>query len=205
VAAGEILELTVPDFKPAQSISIGINERLPLGTTLGNTQVLFDGKPVPMMGISAGKIECIAPLDFGTNTSTTIQVNANGTLSNTLQEDVAPTALGLLSADGSGTGLANARNQDGTLNSASNPADRGSRITVFFTGAGNPPTAIATQYGTTVSVAPLRGFVPGIYSATFALPTNPDFPSSLGVTLSAPGGSILVPGSSSQSLIVYVK
>jgi uncharacterized protein (TIGR03437 family) len=206
VAAGEIVELTVPDFKPAQTINIGINERLPLGTTLGNTQVLFDGKPVPMIGISTGKIECIAPQDFGTNTSTTIQVNANGILSNALQEDVAPTALGLLSADGSGTGLANARNQDGTLNSASNPAKAGSSVTVFFTGAGSPPAAVATQYGVAVSVAPLHGFLPGIYSATFEIPSNANGLSSpLGVTLYASGGSILVPGSSSQSLLIYVK
>jgi uncharacterized protein (TIGR03437 family) len=205
IAAGEIVELTVPDFKPAQTINIGINERLPLGTSLGNTQVLFDGKPVPMIGISTGKIECIAPQDFGANVSTTIQVNANGTLSNTLQEDVAATALGLLSADGSGAGFANARNQDGTLNSSANPAQRGSRVTLFFTGAGIPPTAVATNYPGAVSVAPLRGFVPGIYSATFEVPTDTDFPSPLGVTLSAPGGSVLVPGSSSQSLMVHVE
>ena len=206
IAAGEIVELTVPDFKPAQDINIGINERLPLGSTLGNTQVLFDGKPVPMIGISTGKIECIAPQDFGTNTSTTIQVNANRILSNALQEDVASTSLGLLSADGSGTGLANARNQDGKLNSASNPAKAGSSVTVFFTGAGSPPAAVATQYGVAVSVAPLRGFLPGIYSATFEIPSNANALSSpLGVTLYASGGSILVPGSSSQSLMVYVK
>jgi uncharacterized protein (TIGR03437 family) len=206
IAAGEIVELTVPDFKPAQDINIGINERLPLGSTLGNTQVLFDGKPVPMIGISTGKIECIAPQDFGTNTSTTIQVNANRILSNALQEDVASTSLGLLSADGSGTGLANARNQDGKLNSASNPAKAGSSVTVFFTGAGSPPAAVATQYGVAVSVAPLHGFLPGIYSATFEIPSNANALSSpLGVTLYASGGSILVPGSSSQSLMVYVK
>jgi uncharacterized protein (TIGR03437 family) len=208
VAAGEILELTVPDFKPEQTVNVGINDRLPLGTTLGNTQVLFDGKPVPMMGISTGKIECFAPRDFGINTSTSIQVNASGSLSNSLQEDVAPTALGLLSADGSGTGPANARNQDGTLNSASNPAKTGSSVTVFFTGAGNPPAAVATQFGGAVSVAPLHGFVPGIYSATFEIPSSVNVnavSSPLSVSLYAPGGSILVPGSSSQNLLVYVK
>ncbi|HLK18905.1 MAG TPA: SBBP repeat-containing protein [Bryobacteraceae bacterium] len=204
IAAGEIVELTVPDFKPPQAINIGLNERQPLGTSLGKTQVLFDGKPVPLIAISTGKIECIAPQEFNSNTTTSIQVNWNGKLSNALQEDVAPTALGLLSANASGTGAANARNQDGTQNSPSNPAKPGSRVTVFFTGAGNPPSAIGTQYG--ASVAPLHGFVPGIYSATFEIPSNANAESSpLGVTLYAPGGSIVVPGSSSQTLMVYVK
>ncbi len=42
----------------------------------------------------------------------------------------------LLSLDGSGTGLANARNQDGSLNSATNPAAAASFVTVYLTGAG---------------------------------------------------------------------
>lgn len=204
-AAGEIVELTVPDFKPAQAIDVGIYQRLPLGTSLGGAQVLFDGKPVPLISISAGKIQCIAPQDFGSNQSTAIQVNANGTLSNTLQIDVAPTALGLLSADGSGTGLANARNQDGTLNSAANPAKRGTSVTLFFTGAGIPPTAVTDGFPGEVRVTPLQGFVPGIYAATFETPTDTSFMSPLSVTLNAPGGSVLVAGSTSQSLLVYVK
>lgn len=205
VAAGEIIELTVPDFKPAQSINLGIADSQPLPTSLGNTQVLFDGKAVPLIAISAGKIECIAPQDFGSNATTSVQVNWNGKLSNVLQEDIAPTALGLLSANGTGTGAANARNQDGTLNSPSNPAKAGSKVTVFFTGAGNPPATVSPLIGGAVSEAPLHGFVPGIYSVTFEIPTNAVGSSPLGVTLYAPGGTILVAGSASQALMVYVK
>jgi uncharacterized protein (TIGR03437 family) len=204
VAAGEIVELTVPDFKPAQGINVGINERLPLGTTLGGIQVLFDGKPAQVVSISRGKIVCIAPQDFGTNQSTTIQVNASGTLSNSLDVDVAPAALGLLSADGSGQGLANARNQDGTLNSDANPARRGTTVTVYFTGAGVPPVTVTTNFGA-ASTAALRGFIPGIYAAYFEAPTDTNFASPLTLTLSAPGSSFTVPSSMSQGLMVYVK
>jgi uncharacterized protein (TIGR03437 family) len=205
VAAGEIVELTVPDFKPAQDINVGINERLPLGTTLGGTQVLFDGNPAQVMSIAQGKIVAIAPRHFANTQSTTIQVNANGTLSNPLQVDVAPTALGLLSADGSGTGLANARNEDGTLNSASNPAKRGTRITAFFTGAGVPPAAISLNFPDIVVIAPLEGFVPGIYSVNFRVPTSLSYTSPLGITLTAAGGSQLQPGSMSQQLLIYMQ
>jgi uncharacterized protein (TIGR03437 family) len=44
--------------------------------------------------------------------------------------------LGLLSADGSGKGLAFARLQDGSLNSADNPAPAESTVTFYFTGSG---------------------------------------------------------------------
>jgi uncharacterized protein (TIGR03437 family) len=198
IAPGEIIALAAPDFKPAQNINVGINELLPLGTMLGGTQVLFDGKPAQVMSIAHGKIVCIAPQDLGSNETTTIQVNANGTLSNTLDVDVAATALGLLSADGSGTGLAEARNQDGTLNSASNPAKRGTTVTVYFTGAGVPPGAFTLNFPDIVRIAPLEGFVPGIYAAYFRAPTELSYTSPLSVTLSSGN-------SSSQSLMVYLK
>lgn len=198
IAPGEIIALNVPDFTPAQDINVGINERLPLGTTLGGTEVLFNGKPAQVMSIASGKIVSIAPQNLGTTQSTTIQVNANGILSNPLETDVAPTALGLLSADGSGTGLANARNQDGTLNSASNPAKRGTTVTVYFTGAGVPPAAVTLNFRDIVRVAPLEGFVPGIYAAYFRAPTELSYTSPLSVILTAGD-------SSSQPLLVYLK
>jgi uncharacterized protein (TIGR03437 family) len=206
VAPGEIIALTVPDFKPAQDINVGINELLPLGTALGGTQVLFDGKPAQVISIARGKIVCIAPRVFTNNASTTIQVNSNGTLSNPLQAEVAATALGLLSADGSGTGLANARNQDGTLNSPTNPAKRGTTATVYFTGAGVPPATIIIEdnFSDMVRIAPLKGFVPGIYAAYFMVPTSLSDTSPLSVTLSAVGSNSQTL-SNSQSLTIYIE
>ena len=198
VATGEIVALTVPDFKPAEDINVGINERLPLGTTLGETQVIFDGKPVPVVSIAHGKIACITPQDFGANQNTTIQVNANGVLSNPLEVDVAPAALGLLSADGSGSGLANARNHDGTLNSPTNPARRGSMVTVYFTGSGVPPAKVAINLPGLFRTYPLKGFLPGMYAAEFRAPKETSFTSPLNVSLSAAE-------SSSQTLMVYIK
>ena len=204
VAPGEIVTLTVPDFRPARNLNVGINEVLPLETTLGGTQVLFDGKPVPVMSVSPGKIVCIAPQDFGTNHGTIIQVNAGGTLSNPLTVSISPTALGLLSADGSGTGLANSRNNDGKLNSPTHPAKRGTRITVYFTGAGVPPATISTNFGS-ATIAPLHGFVPGIYAAFFEAPTDPNIVSPLPVILLTPGAPFGIGGSMSQALMVYIE
>jgi uncharacterized protein (TIGR03437 family) len=56
---------------------------------------------------------------------------------------VAVAAPGIFAVNGSGTGQAAILNQDTTVNSPSNPAARGSIVSVFMTGAGslNPPLA----------------------------------------------------------------
>jgi uncharacterized protein (TIGR03437 family) len=198
IAAGEIIQLTVPGFHPTEAVDIGFNERLPLGTTLGGTQVLFDGKPVPIVRVSAGTIVCIAPQDFGTQQTTNIQVQGPAGTSNVLSVPVAASAWGLLSSDGTGEGLANARNSNGTLNSAENPAARGSTVTMYVTGAGVPPGQVTVNFGPAATVSPLTGFVPGIYSVGYQIPTG----AYTGVPFSVSVGDSI---SQSQTLTIYIK
>jgi len=146
-------------------------------------------------------------------------VNINGALSNVLMVGVVPSALGLLSLDGSGKGQANARNADGTLNSADNPAPQGSTVTVFLTGAGvtNPlesdgvaapnsnivpvvvPVAlIAGSAFAQGSVHALSGFVPGLFAFDFQVPTKSQLGAQIGIMLES--GS-----SGSQNLFIYIR
>jgi uncharacterized protein (TIGR03437 family) len=212
VAPGEIVSLSVPGFVPAQPMDAGLNVLLPLTTNLGGVQVFFDGRPVTVMSIFPGKIVCIAPAGIAGRKSSGVQVSNGGALSNILTVSVAATALGLLSADGSGTGAAYAQNFDGSLNSASNPAARGSKVTAFFTGAGvtNPPEAdgVPVPGGDIVpaavispnlgSIVALPGFVPGIFAHRVLVPAD---------TPSIPrwGFSLQSNASASQNLFVYVK
>ena len=199
IAPGEILALTVPGFQPKQPLDAGLNELLPLSASLGDTQVLIDGSPVSIVSVFPGKIVCIAPRSFVSQQSASIQVNQLGAASNPLIVDIVPSALGLLSLDQSGQGLANARNADGTLNLPNNPAHGGSFVTLYFTGAGVPPESILVN-GTPASMSSLNGFVPGIYAAYFQLPTSPaaTAPASLGV-------SIQSNDSMSQTLTIYIQ
>ncbi len=198
VAPGEIVAVEVPGFHPAKAIDLGLNDKQPLPTTLGGVQVIFDGQPVPIVRVSAGIVVCIAPQDFGTQQTTNIQVDAQGVTSNALIAPVAPTALGLLSADGSGKGDANARNADGTLNSAQNPAVPGSTVTLYLTGAGTPPAPVAAVYEVAASVYALTGFVPGIYAFPLQVPSQSYDPGPF---------SVFVESSTSQSqtLTIYIK
>ena len=211
IAPGEIVTISVTGFAPTQPMDIGLNLLAALVTNLGGVRVTFDGTPAYLMSISPGKIECIVPVEIAGQSSTLVQVNINASASNILSVSVAPTALGLLSSDGSGSGLANARNPDGTLNSASNPAPRGSAVTIFFTGAGvtNPPEPDGVPAASTaiVPVAPipsycsgvhaLPGFVPGLFACFYTIPSAPSGPQ---YTVSL--GS---EGSFSQGLLIYVK
>jgi uncharacterized protein (TIGR03437 family) len=70
------------------------------------------------------------------------------------------------------------RNQDGSLNTSDNPAQAGSTISFFVTGAGLDPTG-ALQLGFTlygpradVTLSPLEGFVSGIYEIKIAAPVS---------------------------------
>jgi uncharacterized protein (TIGR03437 family) len=66
---------------------------------------------------------------------------------------VAPSAPGIFSVDGSGAGQGLIFNQDGTLNSLSNPAAPGSAIVFYATGVGQ--FSPAGQDGLVVGGAPL--------------------------------------------------
>jgi uncharacterized protein (TIGR03437 family) len=190
IAPGEIVALSVGNYDPGTFIDAGLAPQKPLDTQLAGTRVLFDGQPAFMSLVSAGQVICFAPSGLAGKTSTQVQVEFQGQVSNALSVSVSPTALGLLSADGSGTGLANARNEDGTPNSATNPAARGSLVTVFFTGAGitsppepdgmvvsnagHQPVANITLSGIPVEfVGSLPGFVPGIFEMIARVPTQP--------------------------------
>ena len=103
-----------------------------------NPFVTFDGLAAPVVASDAGKITAVVP--FGINTSWT-SLSVDGVGGYTL--GVWPTAPGLFTADGSGSGQLDARNADGTINSTDNPTAAGSIVTLFMTGAGAVDPAIA--------------------------------------------------------------
>ncbi len=109
------------------------NDRI--ATSLGGTQVSFDGIPAPLMYTSGTQLGAIVP--FGLLGSTTqVQVFYQGAMASSLTMPVAPATPALFSLDGTGTGPGAILNQDGSLNSADNPASRGTIVVLYGTGAG---------------------------------------------------------------------
>jgi uncharacterized protein (TIGR03437 family) len=124
-----------------------------LPISLQGVQVLIDGLPAPLLYSGSNQINFQVPFKTSVNPGITAQfqvVSPSGSL--TLQPPVAQ-SLGIFTNDGT---HAAALNQDGTVNSAANPAPGGSIVTIFGTGAGWP---YALQDGAVATAArELNGF-----------------------------------------------
>jgi uncharacterized protein (TIGR03437 family) len=107
---------------------------------LGGYSVLFNGMPAPLLYVGPNQINCIVPYNGAPGFSASVQlVTPQGTVNGaTLSVVQAQPAIFY-----SGDGYASALNQDGTVNSASNPAPKGSIVSLFATGLA--PTAHSTD------------------------------------------------------------
>jgi uncharacterized protein (TIGR03437 family) len=99
------------------------------------TRVLFDATPAPILYVQSDQINAVVPFGVaGPTTGITLQASAQTFGPGTM--NVFDAVPALFTADGTGHGQAAILNQDETVNSAANPAARGSVISVFMTGAG---------------------------------------------------------------------
>ena len=107
-----------------------------VSTALAGTRVLFDGQAAPLLYTSAAQVSAIVPYFLAGHSSTRIQVEYNGELSNPISVTLADSDPAIFTADASGKGIAAALNQDQTVHRPMNPANKGSIISIFATGAG---------------------------------------------------------------------
>jgi uncharacterized protein (TIGR03437 family) len=113
------------------------------GAGLEGTSVLFDGTPAPVLYTAPDQVNAITPYGLQNNASTQVRITQAGQPVAQLSIPVTESAPAIFTVDGSGVGPAAVLNQDYTLNSPSNPAEKGSAIMLFATGAGqtDPPGA----------------------------------------------------------------
>ena len=107
-----------------------------VGTSIGDTRVLFEGVPAPLLYARADQINAIVPYGIYGRFASSLQVEVAGNRSETLQLRVDPAAPAVFTANGTGSGQGAIVNQDGTINSPIYPAPRGSVIAIFGTGEG---------------------------------------------------------------------
>lgn len=132
------------------------SQQLPFAS--GGTEVRIGGYPAPLLAVSSGQINAVVPYEVTALGQAVIEISRNGTIIYSWQMNLAPRnpapllhfTLDLFQAPAwqdifniYPVPLADAWNQDGTRNSATNPAQPGSAVTIFATGfgppAGNPP------------------------------------------------------------------
>jgi uncharacterized protein (TIGR03437 family) len=156
IAPGEIITIFGAGFDPNQ------------------TQLLFGGEPGTVFYAGIGQINALAPMDLTPNSITDIGIMVGGTKVADVPSQVVSAAPGIFTT-GNGTGQAAAVNQDGTLNSASNPAARGSIVSLYATGQGQAAGAVSLKIGLypaqLLYAGPAPGF-PGLMQINAQVPAG---------------------------------
>ena len=142
ISPGQIVTIFGQNMGPKPLVPLQISSGL-LTTTLGGTQVLFDGTPVPMIYSLDSQVSAIAPYGLAGKSSTQVQVSYNGNASAGVTMPVQASTPAIFTADSSGLGPGAILNQDFSLNSSSLPAARGSVVAIYCTGGGAVSPAVA--------------------------------------------------------------
>jgi astacin len=135
VAPGEIVSIFGANIGPAvgQSTRPGADGRLP--TSVEGFSVTFDQLAAPITYAGQNQLNVVVPYGLAGRTTTTVTVRRPaGNLANSVS--VSPTFPGIFTANGTGMGPVAALNEDGSINSQSNPAPPGSVVVLYGTGAG---------------------------------------------------------------------
>lgn len=130
-----------------------------LNLTGTNVSVTFNGLPGTITYKSATQINAIVPDALAGQLAAAVIVTVDNKLSNTFRVNFAPNAIAIFSP-----GIVNVA--DGTVNSASSPAMRGSFISVYFTGLSLPVNGqVTANIGTQMNLTPTFAGPQGTFAA----------------------------------------
>lgn len=168
----------------------------PYPTELGDTQVLVNEVPAPLIYVSPGQINFIVPfaVSGGGNANYLVVQKSTGQVLGSGTIAMSPVAPALFASNGSGSGQIAALNEDNTVNGPSNPVAWGKVIQIFATGQGvvagatdagaAPSGAVATDekprviIGTdfvpqeNVQYSGLAPGLPGVWQINVKIPNN---------------------------------
>ena len=136
VAPGEIVRINGQTVGSSPAVAATIPPATALATTLGGTSVKVNGTPAPIMYQNGGQTNIQIPYEVAGSAMASVVLTQGTQTTAAFALPVAATVPGIFTIDFSGTGQAVALNADGTVNSSSNPAARGSMIWLFATGEG---------------------------------------------------------------------
>jgi uncharacterized protein (TIGR03437 family) len=142
VAPGEMVVVYGSGLGPSALAGPVLTNSGRLSNNVAGTQILFNGIAAPLIYVRADQLAAIVPNAVAnlSKTSTQPQVNVqavfNGQRGAGTFLGVVDTKPGLFTLDDSGRGPGAILNQDASVNSAANPAARGSIVVLYGTGQG---------------------------------------------------------------------
>ena len=170
----------------------GIGPAMPvsgLSISLGGVQVSLNGNPAELLYTAANQINLQTPLSFDAASPVVLKIVNNGVT-------LGPFAIGAASVGSvpgifrNADGTAAALNQDGTVNSASNPAHAGQIISLWGTGipgiGGSESPTVSLSAGYTalpiVYAGPAPGLIGGVFQINAQLPQVAEGPAPIYLT-----------------------
>ncbi len=168
-APGELITIAGGGFGPAAPVFTTPGQSGSFPLSAGGLSVRIGGMDAPVIAIARGLIAVQVPYEIApatqTATALNIEVSQNGTPMNTISLNPTSYAITLFDTGDRDNSMAlpalAALNEDGTVNSASNPAPLGTVVSLYGSGAGPlapglPTGAIApTPPAGSLSVSPL--------------------------------------------------
>jgi len=134
VSPGELVTIFGANLGPASESQAQVHGGS-ITNAAGSTQVLIGGTASPILYASSTQINTVVP--FGvTGTTTQIQVLYQGQPAASATVPVQPASPAVFSMDSNGGGQGAILNQNGSVNSHTNPASPGSEVVLYATGAG---------------------------------------------------------------------
>ena len=138
-SSGALVSILGANLSP---VNIATQE-MPLPTALGESCLLVNGMPVPVLYVSAGQIN--AQMPYNLEGSSTMLLRTPGGVSNNFNLTVSPAAPGIFRINVAGIetpvpAIYNGRN--GLVATGSNPLKRGDTITILATGLGRTNPAV---------------------------------------------------------------
>ena len=136
LAPGEIVSFFGRGLGPTDNASFLLTSAGTVASSLAGTRVIIDGTPAPVLYTQAGLVNAIVPFSIAGKSTVQVQIEYQGTLSAPASFLVADAAPAIFTIDGSGHGQGAVLDQDTSVNSDLNPADRGSIAVLYASGAG---------------------------------------------------------------------
>ena len=212
VAPFEIVNIFGAGLGPPQLVTATVPQAGTLPTNLAGTSVTIGQAPARLLYVQDSVIAAIA-VDGSASTPLTVTVTLGGTQAASLTLPAVPYgpnvngtvfAPGLFTADTSGSGTLAAVNADGSINSGSNPAKRGSMVLLYGTGfyEGVPGWGCDPDFFGTLllqSTPPVEAFVGGVPAYVLYSGSAP------GMTCAAQQFNVVIPANAPTGAAVAVQ
>lgn len=136
VAPGQILAIFGRGLGPERLQTLELTSPLQIATAIGTSRILVNGIPSPMIYASQSQSSGIAPFALEGQSVATIVYEVERVQSAPTLLPILRSQPGIFTFASTGVGRGVILKQDGTLNSAENPAPRGDIVVFYATGAG---------------------------------------------------------------------